>query len=304
MRLFTIGLDVAKSVFQVHGFDDVGAVVTRKRVSRAKMRSLSQGCRDASLVSRLVRRPTIGLRELQALGYAVKLMPPSYAKAYLKSSKNDGSDLRRGERSYVICQMCDLPNARKHPILALTAEFPQKVTQRKCSTYGGTRCARKLTLGCAVSGGVDHPSLPSCFHCWRPGKALPSNPLRHPLLAKRQALNDEPQSLHWKGTGAVKSDCGRSRWTGTKRSADQRRCPPGRRRQTPRANSPAPRQRGHRTLTPTKGLAGSFLANGALSRSRTGEAVSISLVLLCRKLRSTSLEHQTPSRNSAKIVQT
>ena len=38
MRLFTIGLDVAKSVFQVHGFDDVGAVVTRKRVSRAKWR--------------------------------------------------------------------------------------------------------------------------------------------------------------------------------------------------------------------------------------------------------------------------
>jgi hypothetical protein len=60
-EVITIGLDIAKSVFQVHGVDGVGAVVIRKRVSRPKMLEFSQVCRrDASLVSRLVRRPITG----------------------------------------------------------------------------------------------------------------------------------------------------------------------------------------------------------------------------------------------------
>ena len=122
----------------------------------------------------------------------MKLMPPSYAKAYLKSSKNDGSDLRRGERSYVICQICDLQNARKHPILPLTAEFPQKVTQRKCSTYGGTRCARKLTLGCAVSGGVDHPSFALVFSLLAPGEGSAQQPTAPPAAGETTSI--EPRT--------------------------------------------------------------------------------------------------------------
>ena len=59
-EVITIGLDIAKSVFQVHGVDGVGAVVIRKRVSRAKMLEFSQHYRGASLVSRLVRRPITG----------------------------------------------------------------------------------------------------------------------------------------------------------------------------------------------------------------------------------------------------
>ena len=88
----TIGLDIAKSVFQIHGVDVEGAVVIRKRVSRAKVLEFF-----AALPSCLVgieACPTAHhwSRRLQALGHTVRLMPPSYVKAYLKRSKNDAND--------------------------------------------------------------------------------------------------------------------------------------------------------------------------------------------------------------------
>jgi transposase len=84
----TIGLDIAKSIFQIHGVGADGAVVIRKRISRAKLLEFF-----AALPTCLVgieACPTAHYwgRRLQALGHTVKLMPPSYVKAYLKRSKN------------------------------------------------------------------------------------------------------------------------------------------------------------------------------------------------------------------------
>jgi len=76
----TIGLDIAKSVFQIHGVSSDGEVVIRKRVSRAK--------------------------QLHALGHTVRLMPPSYVKAYLKRSKNDAND------AAAICEAVTRPSMR------------------------------------------------------------------------------------------------------------------------------------------------------------------------------------------------
>ena len=56
----TIGLDIAKSVFQVHGVDAAGQVVTRKRVSRAKVLEFSQLCRPASLALKPARAHITG----------------------------------------------------------------------------------------------------------------------------------------------------------------------------------------------------------------------------------------------------
>ena len=79
----TIGLDIAKSVFQVHGVDVEGAVVIRKRVSRVKLLEYFRDfpalpCRDRSLSVGASLGP-----KLQALGHTVRLIPPSYVKAYL-----------------------------------------------------------------------------------------------------------------------------------------------------------------------------------------------------------------------------
>src|SRR5208337_2196680 len=105
----TIGLDIAKSVFQVHGVGIDGAVLIRKRVSRAKVLEFF-----AALPSCLVgieACPTAHhwSRKLQALGHTVRLMPPSYVKAYLKRSKNDAND------AAAICEAVTRPSMRFVP---------------------------------------------------------------------------------------------------------------------------------------------------------------------------------------------
>src|SRR6266850_1221804 len=88
----TIGLDIAKSVFQVHGVDVDGTVVIRKRVSRSKVLEFFSTL--PSCVVGIEACPTAHhwSRELRAIGHTVRLMPPSYVKAYLKRSKNDAND--------------------------------------------------------------------------------------------------------------------------------------------------------------------------------------------------------------------
>ena len=88
----TIGLDIAKSVFQVHGVDVAGSVVIRKRIGRAKMLEYFGGLPRCLVGIEACPSAHHWGRELQALGHQVRLVPPSYVKAYLKRSKNDAND--------------------------------------------------------------------------------------------------------------------------------------------------------------------------------------------------------------------
>jgi transposase len=86
----TIGLDIAKSVFQIHGVDAEGNVVFRRQLKRRYVLAFFQ---------KLPPCPLVGIeacasshhwsRELQALGHTVRLMPPAYVKPYVKRHKND-----------------------------------------------------------------------------------------------------------------------------------------------------------------------------------------------------------------------
>jgi transposase len=100
---------IAKSVFQVHGVDIAGAVVIRKRVSRAKV--LYFGELPPCLVG-IEACPSAHHwgRELQGLGHTVRLIPPSYVKAYLKRGKNDAND------AAAICEAVTRPSMRFVPI--------------------------------------------------------------------------------------------------------------------------------------------------------------------------------------------
>jgi transposase len=106
----TIGLDIAKSVFQVHGVDVAGAVLIRKRISRTKVLEYF-GALPSCLVG-IEACPSAHHwgRELQALGHTVRLIPPSYVKAYLKRSKNDAND------AAAICEAVTRPSMRFVPI--------------------------------------------------------------------------------------------------------------------------------------------------------------------------------------------
>jgi transposase len=88
----TIGLDIAKGVFQVHGIDGAGAVGIRKRISRSKVLEFFAELRPCLVGIEACPSAHHWGRELQKLGHTVKLMPPSYVKAYLKRGKNDAND--------------------------------------------------------------------------------------------------------------------------------------------------------------------------------------------------------------------
>jgi len=105
----TIGLDIAKSVFQVHGVGVDGAVVIRKRVSRAKVLEFFTALPPCLVGIEACPSAHHWSRKLQALGHTVRLMPPSYVKAYLKRSKNDAND------AAAICEAVTRPSMRFVP---------------------------------------------------------------------------------------------------------------------------------------------------------------------------------------------
>ena len=105
----TIGLDIAKSVFQVHGVDADGAVVIRKRISRAKVLEFFAAVPPCRVGIEACPSAHHWSRKLQALGHTVRLMPPSYVKAYLKRSKNDAND------AAAICEAVTRPSMRFVP---------------------------------------------------------------------------------------------------------------------------------------------------------------------------------------------
>jgi transposase len=105
----TIGLDIAKSVFQVHGVDAGGEVMIRKRISRAKVLEFFSALPPCLVGIEACPTAHHWSRELQALGHTVRLMPPSYVKAYVKRSKNDAND------AAAICEAVTRPSMRFVP---------------------------------------------------------------------------------------------------------------------------------------------------------------------------------------------
>ena len=92
MQASMIGLDLAKNIFQLHGVDASGNVVLRKRLRRGQVERFF-----AALAPAVVGMEACGgahhwARRLQALGHAVRLLPPAYVKPYVKRNKTDGRD--------------------------------------------------------------------------------------------------------------------------------------------------------------------------------------------------------------------
>lgn len=92
METITIGLDLAKHWFQVHGVDAAGKIVVKRRLGRAEVVQFFRG-QEACLVGmEACATAHHWARELLALGHEVKLMPPAWVKAYVKRNKNDAAD--------------------------------------------------------------------------------------------------------------------------------------------------------------------------------------------------------------------
>ena len=121
----TIGLDIAKSVFQVHGIDRDGNVVVRRQLKRRYVLTFFAKLPPCLIGIEACASSHFWSRELQALGHTVRLMPPAYVKPYVKRHKNDAADAE------AICEAVTRPNMRFVP-----TKTPE---QQSCLTLHRTR---------------------------------------------------------------------------------------------------------------------------------------------------------------------
>src|SRR6201985_256537 len=102
----TVGLDIAKSVFQVHCVDADGEVVVRRQLKRRYVLAFFQKLPPCLVGIEAWASSHHWSRELQALRHKVLLMPPAYVKPYVKRHKNDATDAE------AICEAVSRPNMR------------------------------------------------------------------------------------------------------------------------------------------------------------------------------------------------
>src|SRR5437763_2102374 len=91
-QITTIGLDLAKNVFQVHGVDVAGKVLVRKQLRRAEALRFFAALPPCLVGMEACSTAHHWARELTKLGHTVRLMPPAYVKPYVKRGKTDAAD--------------------------------------------------------------------------------------------------------------------------------------------------------------------------------------------------------------------
>jgi transposase len=110
MKTTTIGIDLAKSVFQVHGVDAAGQVTARKKLRRGEVLRFFEALPPCLVGMEACATAHYWARQISALGHDVRLMPPSYVKAYVRRQKNDAADAE------AICEAVTRPTMRFVPV--------------------------------------------------------------------------------------------------------------------------------------------------------------------------------------------
>jgi transposase len=110
MKITTVGIDLAKNVFQIHGVDQHGKVVLKKQLKRSQMTEFFVNLPVCLIGMEACGSAHHWARELQKLGHTVKLMAPQFVKPYVKTNKNDIADAE------AICEAVARPNMRFVPI--------------------------------------------------------------------------------------------------------------------------------------------------------------------------------------------
>ena len=110
MKVTTIGIDLAKNVFQVHGVDECGKAVLKKQLKREQIAPFFANLTPCLIGMEACGSAHFWANKLQGLGHTVKLMAPQFVKPYVKTNKNDAADAE------AICEAVSRPNMRFVPI--------------------------------------------------------------------------------------------------------------------------------------------------------------------------------------------
>lgn len=176
----TVGLDIGKRVFQVHGADTTGRTVLRQKLRREEVQAFFSKLPPCLVGMEACATSHYWAREIEALGHDVRLIPPEYVKPYVVRQKNDAAD------AAAICEAVTRPTVRTTP--AKTAEQQEaKVVQRAHELLSRQR----VTLINAIRGhlaefGIIAPAGPQHVARLVERIADPATPLPH---GAREALN-------------------------------------------------------------------------------------------------------------------
>src|ERR671927_392262 len=115
-QVSTVGLDLAKHIFQLHGADSAGAVVFRKRLRRGQLLAFLATLPPCTVALEACGSAHYWGREITKLGHMVRLIPPAYVKPFVKRQKNDMADAE------AICEAAQRPTMR---FIAVKSEAKQ-----------------------------------------------------------------------------------------------------------------------------------------------------------------------------------
>jgi transposase len=115
MQITTIGLDIAKNVFQVHGIDAAEKVVVRRQLRRGQVIKFFAALAPCLVGMEACATAHYWARELTRLGHEVRLMPAKDVKAYVKRNKNDAADAGRAAGSADAASHARSSAAATHP---------------------------------------------------------------------------------------------------------------------------------------------------------------------------------------------
>ncbi len=121
MNVTTLGIDLAKDVFQLHGTDSHGKAVLTKRVTRAKLMETVANIPPCLIGLEACASAYYWQRELEKFGHTVKLIAPQFVKPYVKSNKNDAHDAE------AICEAVTRPGMRFVPAKSVAQQDIQAV---------------------------------------------------------------------------------------------------------------------------------------------------------------------------------
>ncbi|WP_311236065.1 IS110 family transposase [Escherichia coli] len=206
MKVSTLGIDLAKNVFQLHGVDHEGHTILRKKLTRAKFVQFviqlepcligMEACSSSHYFARLFTR----------YGHEVKLIPPQYVKPYVKTNKTDATDAE------AICEAVTRPNMR---FVQIKTEEQQAVlalhTERGILIRERIACANSLRatlaeFGITIAAGQNHLTreLPAILEDGENGLS--------PFVRTSIYRQSKHRNSNWEGSANVEMDISDTCW--------------------------------------------------------------------------------------------
>ena len=152
--IVTVGLDLAKSIFQIHAVSASGAVVVRRAIRRAQLLDFFRKLPACLVGMEACASAHYWAREIRAFGHEVKMIPPIYVKAYVKRSKTDAADAE------AICEAVTRPTMRFVPIKSaeqqaagMVLKTRELLVRQRSQTANALR-AHMMELGVAAAKGI------------------------------------------------------------------------------------------------------------------------------------------------------